>query len=114
MRDSAKEAAFKHQFSLHTASLKTLKNKVETIERIGIRVADRSGVREAQELYLVKRESVRCASEALNGFRTVVNRFGHGDMTEDVVDGIMREADELLHELVEQIEKTRKVVDEDE
>jgi hypothetical protein len=53
---------------------------------------------------LTNREAVRCASEALNAFRTVVNRFGHGDTTETVVDGIVREADELLERLVEEIE----------
>jgi hypothetical protein len=33
MRDPTKVAAFKHQLDIHTASLKTLRNKVETIER---------------------------------------------------------------------------------
>jgi hypothetical protein len=114
MRDPAKVAAFQHELSIHTASLKTLRSKVETIERTGIRVADRSGVREAQELYLAKREAVRCASKALNGFRTVVNRFGHEDTTETVVDGIVGEAEELLDRLVEVMERARKVVVEEE
>jgi NADH:ubiquinone oxidoreductase subunit D len=63
---------------------------------------------------LAKREAVRCASEALNGFRTIVNRFGHGDTTETVVDGIVGEADELLERLVEEIEEAKEVVDENE
>jgi hypothetical protein len=101
------------QLSVHEASLETLNSKLERDGRAKTREADKSQGREAIKLYLAERKAVWAASGAPSRFKTIVRKIRGRDTTEEVVERVMEEADELLESLVEMTEKAGKAVDEE-